>query len=138
MSIETKNGGTFTNRQVEFIRHNIDWLAQLDLTDGEDVAYSDVEGHDVRVLDINQAHFSRLTRRLLTKVAQPTTKSAHVWQVKRGVEELVEQYAASASLCPCGHAGVRNVRGEDNPGFSCQNDDCDIRFDIETAREVWS
>jgi len=137
MSIEIKQGA-LNNRQVEFVRQQIEWVAQLDLTDGELVAYSDVEGYDVRVLDIGQARFSRLSRHILEKVAQPTIKSAHVWRVNDGVEEMVDRFVAHASLCPCGHAGVRNVRGEDDPGFSCSNDDCDIRFDRETAREVWS
>lgn len=138
MSSHRHRSYNLTSKQLGFIRHNIDWLAQLDLSDGEQVAFSEIEGFDVRVLDVSRADFSRLATTLLAKGPQPTARSAHVWTVKPGVEAVIEQYAAAASLCPCGHAGVRNVRGEDAPGFSCQRDDCDIRFDRETAREVWS
>jgi len=56
-----------------------------------------------------------------------------VWKVTEAVDNWIDQHVPKPSLTPCGHTGVVNL-GEE--GYTCQNDDCDERFDRETALEV--
>ena len=59
----------------------------------------------------------------------------HLWRTKPGMVEWVDDNIAVLPRTPCGcSTGFRTISAGET--YSCTNDDCDIRFDRETAEEL--
>lgn len=65
-------------------------------------------------------------------VENPSYGRASTYRTAKPAWEFISDLDGSPGPCP--HRGIRNLRDED--GYSCPVDECDARFDRETAREI--
>ena len=94
-------------------------------------------------LDIDRAAFSKLYAIDLLQpasdrpISDPEVEGSYswLWEPADGVREWIEHNVDLRGECPaadCDSRGVKNLGDE----YTCTNDDCDSRFDRQTAREV--
>lgn len=59
---------------------------------------------------------------------------AHVWRTDSATYAYVEKHLERNYETPCGNSGVRCIDAGET--YTCTADDCDCRFDRETAEQV--
>lgn len=62
-----------------------------------------------------------------------TDHDAHLYRTRASAYRYVQEHLDEPTLTPCGHTGVRNLGGGE---YTCQDAECDARFDRAAAREV--
>lgn len=62
-----------------------------------------------------------------------TADGANTYRTDSGAYEVAREIREDRSTLPCGHGGMRNVRGGD---YTCGNPDCDARYDRETVADA--
>lgn len=84
------------------------------------------------------AEFKRFRIAGIIRIAakRSSTHGNHLWEVHPDAYERAQKRSGADTAGPCPHGGVVNLREED--GYTCRNDDCDIRFDRGTAKRILS
>ena len=72
---------------------------------------------------------------VITSIGTATRSKGNIWRTNLDALSLIEEHIATRTRTPCGcSTGIRTV--ESGEVYTCRNDDCDERFDKETALEV--
>ena len=95
-------------------------------------------------LDIDRAAFSKLyaigliQRASDRPISDPEVEGSYswLWEPADGVREWIEHNVDLRGQCPAPDCDSRGVKNLGDGEFTCTNDDCDSRFDRETAEEV--
>ncbi|WP_336035835.1 hypothetical protein [Halobacterium yunchengense] len=77
--------------------------------------------------------FRRFREHGVVERAGRAADGAHTYRTDPGAYEVAREVRTDRDTLPCGHGGMRNLRGD---AYSCGDPDCDARYDRDTVAAV--